>query len=122
MKRCWFGGGLLLLLLLAGLLTSREMGRFCRELAEDMGRAAVLTEEDREEAQILADRVQEKWEKHRKFAAMLTDHAPMEKIEEDFHLLTPEAEEDDFRETCLRLASQLEAMGDDQLLTLENLL
>ena len=121
MKRCWFGGGLLVLLLLAGLLTSREMGRFCRELSQDMVRAAEAAGEDREEAQLLADRVRVRWERRRKFAAVLSDHAPMEEIEENFSLLTPEAEEEDFRETCLRLSSQMTALGEAQLLTLENL-
>ena len=121
MKRCWLGGGLLVLLLLAGLLANREMGRFCRELSQDMTRAAELAGEDREEAQLLADRVKVKWEKRRKLAAVLSDHAPMEQIEENLCLLTPEAEEEDFRETCLRLSAQMEALEEAQLLSLENL-
>ena len=121
MKRCWFGGGLLILLLLAGLLTSREMGRFCRDLSNDMNRAAKVVGEDREEAQLLADQVRVQWEKRRKFAAVLSDHAPMEQIEENFSLLTPEAEEEDFRETCLRISAQLKALSEAQLVTTENL-
>ena len=121
MKRCWFGGGLLVLLLLAGLWTSGKMGSFCSCLSQDMNRAADMAVEDREEAQLLADRVRVRWEKHRKYAAVLSDHAPMEEIEENFTLLTPEAEEEDFRETCLRLGSQMKALGEAQLLTLENL-
>ena len=122
MKRCWFGGGLLLLVLLAGILTSREMGNFCRELSENMSSAADIVGEDREEAQLLANRVRVRWEKRRKFAAVLSDHAPMEQIEENFCLLTPEAEEEDFQETCLRISAQLKALGEAQLFTLENLL
>ena len=121
MKRCWFGGGLLLLLLLAGLWTGRSMDRFCQSLSRDMARAAALTESDREEAQILTEQLRERWESRRKLAAVLSDHAPMEQIEEDFRLLNRDAEAEDFRETCLRLSARLEALGTAQRLSLENL-
>lgn len=121
MKRCWFGGGLLLLLLLAGLWTGRSMDRFCQSLSLDMARAAALTESDREEAQILTEQLQDRWESRRKLAAVLSDHAPMEQIEEDFRLLIRDAEAEDFRETCLRLSARLEALGTAQRLSLENL-
>jgi hypothetical protein len=45
----------------------------------------------------------------------------MELIDENFALLTRSAEEEDFRETCLRLSAQLKALGEGQMLTLENL-
>ena len=109
MKRCWFGGGLLLLLLLTGLWSSRSMDRFCLSLSRDMARAAALTEEDRNAAQSLANAVHRQWESRRKLAAVLSAHAPMEQIEEDF------------RETCLRLSARLEALGTAQRLSLENL-
>lgn len=121
MKRCWFGGGLLLLLLIGGLLTGREMGGFHLQLSEQMELAAHLTEEDREAAQAQADQALAQWESRRKFTAVLTDHAPMDQIQENFNLLTPAAEAEDFREVCLRLSAQLEALGHGQLLTLENL-
>ena len=121
MKRCWFGGGLLLLLLLAGLWTGSKMRKFCLELSANMTQAAELLEVDRDQAQHLTDLVRTRWESRRKFSAVLSDHGPMENIEEEFRLLTPEAEEEDFRETCLRLSSRLEALGLEQLLTWETL-
>lgn len=121
MKRCWFGGALLALILALGLFLSLGMGNFHRELSEEMARAAEITGSDREAAQAAADRAREKWERRRSLTAILQDHAPMEAIEENFRLLTPGAEEEDFRETCLRLAAQLEALGQAQLPTLENL-
>ena len=121
MKRCWLGGALLLLLLLAGLWTSRKMDGFCQSLSRDMTRAAELTGENRAEAQVLADQVRRRWESRQKLAAVLVDHAPMEQIEENFRLLNRAAEEEDFRETCLRLSSQLEALGSGQTFSLENL-
>ncbi len=121
MKRCWFGGLLLALLLTLGLITSRWMGRFSLSLSEDLRQTAELTGEDRAAAQEKANQSFEKWESRRKFAAVLADHAPMEEIQANFALLTPEAEAEDFRETCLALSSQLETLGHGQLLTLENL-
>ena len=121
MKRCWFGGGLLLLLLMGGLLISREMGQFHLQLSQQMRTAAALTDADREAAQAQADQALAQWERRRKFTAVLTDHTPMDQIQENFSLLTPAAEAEDFREVCLRLASQLEALGQGQQLTLENL-
>ena len=121
MKRCWLGGILLLLLLLAGLWASRGMDRFCQSLSRDIARAAALAGEDREEALILANQVCHRWERRRKLAAVISDHEPMEQIEENFRLLTRAAEKEDFRETCLRLSAQLEALGKGQRLSLENL-
>lgn len=121
MKRCWLGGALLLLLLLVGLLTSRGFDSFCQSLSRDMARAAELAGENREEAQILTTRVRRRWESRRKLAAVLSDHAPMEQIEENLRLLTRAAEEEDFRETCLRLSAQLEALGSGQKFSLANL-
>ena len=121
MKRCWFGCALLLLLLLTGLWSSRKMDHFCQSLSRDMTRAAALTGENRDDAQVLTDRVRARWNSRRKLAAAFADHAPMEDIDENFRLLNRAAEEEDFREVCLRLSSQLEALGKAQKFSLENL-
>lgn len=121
MKRCWFGGGILIFLLVAGLLLTQKMGQFHRGLGEHMARAAVLVGENRVAAQKQAEAAAVRWEKRRWLSAVLYDHDPMEQIEENFALLIPEAEEEDFRENCLLLSSRLKALGDSQMLTLENL-
>ena len=121
MKRCWFGADLLALLLALSLILSLHMGKAQREMETAILRAAELTNYDREAAQELADQTRQRWERRRWLTAILSDHAPMEEIEENFRLLTPQAEEEDFRETCLRLSAQLKALGDAQLPTLENL-
>lgn len=121
MKRCWIGGVILILILVLGLTASIQMGRFHRELSGELDRAAQTAGEDREAAQQIVDQARERWERRRPLSAVLSDHNPMEDIEENFSLLTPGAEEEDFRETCLRLAAQLQALGNAQLLTLENL-
>ena len=121
MKRCWFGGGLLILLVIGGLLTSRWLESFSLSLSENLESAAALTQEDRSTAQEKVNQAQKVWESCKKFAAFFADHAPLEQIDEHFALLVPEAEEEDFREVCLRLSSQLQALGQSQMLTLENL-
>ena len=121
MKRCWFGGGLLVLLLAVSLLLSLHMGKVQQELQENMLRAATLVDTDREKAQELADQTFQRWQRQRPVMAVLSDHAPMEVIEEYFCLLIPQAETEDFRETCLRLAAQLKALGEAQMPTWENL-
>ncbi len=121
MKRCWFGGALLVLILGAGLIASLSLGRFQRELARDLAQAAQITGADRDRAQILAEEAKEKWDSRRTLTAVLSDHEPMEEIEEHFSLLNPEAEAEDFRETCLRLSARLKALGEAQLPTWENL-
>ena len=122
MKRCWFGGGLLILLLIGGIFTSRALEDFSLSLSENLKSAAALTREDRDAAQEKVNQARAVWESRKKFAAFLADHAPMEQIDEHFALLVPEAEEEDFREVCLRLSKQLQALGHSQMLTLENLL
>lgn len=119
MKRCWFGAGLLLLLLIFGLLTARAMEQFHESLGEELLAAADLAETDPAAAELLAGQAREKWEKRRKFTALLADHAPMDQIREDFSAL--DSREADFREICLRLASQLDALGKGQQLSWENL-
>lgn len=121
MMRCWFGGGLLALLLIVSLLLSSWIGKEQLRLGDSMLRAAELTDTHREKAQETVDQVEKQWERRRWLTAVLSDHAPMEEIEENFQLLNPQAEEEDFREVCLRLAARLKALGEGQLPTLENL-
>ena len=121
MKRCWFGGVLLLLVLISGMLLSRYMGDFHRDLSNQMTRSAQLAGENRSSAQALADDTRQRWEDRRWLMAIISDHSTMEEIEENFRLLTPEAEDSDFREICLRLSVRLKALGEGQMLSWENL-
>lgn len=115
MKRCWFGAAVLVLLLVLGLLLSLFTTRFWEDLGKDMARAA---EQAQAEAVESAGQVHARWQKRRPLAAVLCDHAVLEAIEENFHILTPDAE--NYREICLRLAAQLHALAQAQKLTLEN--
>lgn len=115
MKRCWYGAAALVLLLVLGLLLSLFTARFWGNMSESLARAA---EQPQGEAVESAARVHARWQKWRPLAAVLCDHAALEAIEENFHILTPDA--DNYREICLRLAAQLRALAQSQRLTLEN--
>ena len=116
MRRCWLGGGMLVLLLILGLLCGRWTVGFFTEAAADIRQAAQLEPEQAREA---ICRVQDRWQRRRGIHGALFDHAPMEEIDTLFALA---AQEDDFRENCIRLSRLLEQLADSQRLTLENLL
>lgn len=115
MKRCWFGAAALVLLLVLGLLLSLFTTRLWENMSADVARAAEQTQEKAIES---VGQVHARWQKRRSLAAVLCDHAALETIEENFHVLTPEA--DNYQEICLRLAAQLRALAQSQKLTLEN--
>lgn len=115
MKRCRFGLGLLVLILVLGLISGTYLDRFCTSAGRELVLAARSPAP--EEA---VGRVLQRWEAHRFLAAVLWDHAALEAIEEEFRILRPEAE--DFGETCLRLAAKLQALGRSQKLSWENVL
>lgn len=85
MKRCWFGGALLILLLAAGLAVTISMARCHEPIARELDQAAQYAlESDWEQALRCADRAAQRWEAHRKFSAAFSDHAPMEEIDRLF--------------------------------------
>lgn len=117
MRRCWLGGGLLVLLLILGLLGSWWSVRFFTDAAQDIAQAAQM-EPDRAREDIRD--VQARWQRRRGVHSALFDHAPMEEIDTLFALV--EAEDKNFRENCIRLSRLLEQLAESQRLTLENLL
>ena len=121
MKRCWFGAGMLVLLLIAGLTASFAMGNFQKKLGVDVAKSAEISMYDREEAQKKVEEVLKKWKKTRSLAAGLADHEPMNQADVLFALLTPEAETAAFRENALQLAEILRQLGQSHLPTLENI-
>lgn len=110
MKRCWFGGAALALLLAVGLILSLSMARFWEGLGAEMAAA---------EGPADGTAVYEKWQDRRTLAAVLCDHAQLEAIEENFRALTGEPE--NAREICLRLSAQLISLAQSQRPTLENI-
>ena len=110
MKRCWIGAGILVLILVLGLLSGTFLRNFCREASSELTLAA--------EGKVPAEGIRDRWERHRTLFAMLCDHSSLSAIREEFRVLDPAGE--NFRETCLRLAAKLEALGDSQRLSWAN--
>ena len=109
MKRCWFGLGVLVGILVLGLLFGAYFGRLCREAGDTLSQ--IPPEE-------IIHRVFRKWEENRMLASVLCDHGDLEEIEENFRILDPAA--DNYREACLRLAAKLHALARAQQLSWEN--
>ena len=113
MKRCWIGAGILVLILVLGLLSGTFLRNFCREASGELTLAA--------EGKVPAEEIEEiraRWERHQTTLAMLCDHSSLSAIREEFRVLDPAGE--NFRETCLRLAAKLEALGRSQNLSWAN--
>ena len=110
MKRCWIGAGILVLILVLGLISGAYLGNFCREASGELTLAA--------EGKVSAEGIRDRWERHETLIAMLCDHSALASIREEFRVLDPAGE--DFRETCLRLAAKLEALGRSQSVSWAN--
>ena len=113
MKRCWIGAGILVLILVLGLISGAYLRNFCREASGEL----ILAAEGKVPAQRI-EGVRERWERHQSLLAMLCDQSILEAIGEHFRILDPAQE--NFRETCLRLAAKLEALGRSQSLSWAN--
>lgn len=126
MKRCWFGGALLLVLLLGGLLVTGGMTRTHEAIAGELKQAARAAEE--ENWQLSAEKIRsagDKWEKKWRFSAAFADHEPMEEIDGLFaqlevyqHMQDPEA----LAAVCAQLSRLVEAIGEAHALNWWNLL
>jgi len=113
MKCCWIGAGILVLILVLGLISGAYLRNFCLEASSELTLAA--------DGKIPAkeiEEIRERWERHQTLLAMLCDHSSLSAIREEFRVLDPAGE--NFRETCLRLAAKLEAMGRSQSLNWGN--
>ena len=125
MKRSYLGLGLLGLLLILGILTSRRMDNIHLPLSHGLERAAQLAlEEDWESADTMVETVRAAWEKSAPFIAALTDHSPMESLKAHFAQLAVCRQLRDragFAALCAEMACQLEAISEAQQLTLKNL-
>lgn len=126
MKRCWFGLGLLLCLLVGGLLVTRIMTKSHGELSVLLDSAsAAAAREDWAEAETQLHGARRKWEADWHFSAAFADHEPMEDMDGLFaqaevylRSRNPEA----LAATCAQLARSAEAIGEAHALNWSNLL
>lgn len=125
MKRSWIGGGLLLVLLAAGLAVTYFMTKIHEPIARDLitaGEYALAGEW--EEAEVLSRNAMQLWEENETFRACFADHGPMEEIDACFAQLKiylRMKEETAFAASCGEIARKAKAMGEAHGLVWENI-
>ena len=114
MKRLWFGAGLLVFLLVAGLYLGDALPELIQPAEADLDKAAVAAlEENWPLASALYLRAAKHWEKHRNLTAVLTHHDPIQQIDVGFAALPSYAAVEDaagFCAACSQLAQQLRSL------------
>lgn len=117
---------LLVSLLLAGLLTGWYMGRQHRQISSELEDCAWLALSGQwENAGKKAEAAKESWESSWKIRAALSDHTPMEEVDDLFGELTAcsaSGERSEFARVCMALASRITALEQAHKLTWWNVL
>lgn len=126
MKRCRFGAGLLAVLLLSGILTSRWTEDHHREISSLIAQAEEASlRGDWDQSDSLIRQAKGQWEAHWGLSASLTDHSPMEQVDSLFEQLDVYLRARDpvgCGGLCAQLGKALEAIAESQSLTWWNLL
>ena len=126
MKRCWFGAGLLIVLLAASLSVTWGMDKIHEPIAADLNQAAECAElGDWRNAENFSRRAEESWNKWEHFRACFADHTPTEEVGAELAAMDTarqERETTDFAASCARAAKTVQAVGDAHALCWWNLL
>lgn len=126
MKRCWFGLGLLIVLLAASLGVSWGMDRIHKPIAADLNQAAECALlGDWYNAEEFSRRAEAQWQKWEHFRACFADHTPTEEIGAELAAMAESREEREtaeFAAACARTAKMVQAVGDAHGLYWWNLL
>ena len=121
MTRFWWGFGILAALLLSGLLLGKGMEKLNGDISQQLSQAAEYAlAEDWEEAIGLSREAYAAWQKHRRFAASLADHEPLEELDRMFRQLQIYENRrmtTEYAAICTLLSKQAEAMGEGHRLT-----
>ena len=81
MKRCWFGAGLLIVLLIVSLCVTWGMDKIHEPIAADLMQAAECAElGDWRNAEDFSRRAERAWKKWEHFRACFADHTPTEEV------------------------------------------
>lgn len=115
MKRCWFGLGLLVVLLGVSLAVSWGMDAVHRPIAGELHRAAICAQaEESEQAQAEFRKAQTDWEKWAHFRGCFADHTPTEAVDQELAAARwagALAQWPEFAVACARAAKMVEAIG-----------
>lgn len=126
MKRCWFGLGMLLVLLAVSLGVTWCMDAIHRPIAADLNQAAECAElGDWHNAEVFSRRAESEWDKWEHFRDCFADHTPTEEISAELAAMSEsrqEREEAVFAASCARAAKMVQAVGDAHALCWWNLL
>ena len=126
MKRCWFGAGLLIVLLTVSLGVTWGMDKIHEPIAADLKQAAECAElGDWHNAEIFSRRAEADWNKWEHFRACCADHTPTEEVGAELAAMETarqEREMADFAASCARAAKMVQAVGDAHALCWWNLL
>lgn len=126
MKRCWFGAGLLIVLLAASLSVTWGMDKIHEPIAADLNQAAECAKlGDWRNAENFSRRAEESWNKWEHFRACFADHTPTEEVGAELAAMDTarqERETTDFAASCARAAKMVQAVGDAHALCWWNLL
>ena len=124
--RCYLGAGLLALLLLASFGAQWLVRSFHQPTAQDLESAAeAALAGDPVQATAMTQRARARWERHRHWTAALTDHNPMDDVDDLFaeaQVLAENRQTQELAACCRRLMVQIRSVWEDQSLTWWNLL
>ena len=113
MKKLWVAVTVLGVLLVLGIVSTLVMDRVHREISDTLEQAALLAEQDWENAKALAESARAHWEKSRHGIAALADHEPLEELDGLFAELAVCQRQGDqrcFAAICARIASLAEML------------
>lgn len=121
MTRFWLGLGVLAALLVSGFLLGKKMEMLNSEISCQLSQAAEYAlAEEWAEAETFSQEAFQTWQQHRRFAASLTAHEPLEELDRMFdQLQIYEARRmtTEYAALCTLLSNLTEAMGEGHRLT-----
>jgi hypothetical protein len=116
MKRLWIGAAVLLILLIGGILSTSYLCAFHQDLTQTLTQAVDSAQAGQwQQALSLCRDARQDWQRHFRFSAAFTDHAPLEEMDQLFAQLEICQEEvltQKFILTCTRLSHLSQAVGD----------
>ncbi len=126
MKRCWFGGALLALLLVCGILVTARMQTVHETVASQLQAAAnEALAENWDGADQALQSARNAWQAKWRFSAAFADHEPMEEIDSIFaqaEVYRTSRDPVSLAAVCAQLSRLVEAMGEAHAFTWWNLL